>query len=68
MSAILNLWWVVQRDVTAGLSVYLPSFLPKLWQRPSAVVELALDSWRHILYLRLQGGAIQVCNADGLHD
>lgn len=40
--------------------MYLPSFLPKLWQRPSAVAELTLDPWRHILYLRLQGGPIQV--------
>ena len=50
----------LQRDLSVGLTAYLPSFLPKLWARPSAVVELAHDPWRHILYLRLQSGAIQV--------
>ena len=52
--------YFVQRDLSAGLAVYLPSFLPKLWQRPSAVIALTLDPWRHILYVRMQGGLIQV--------
>lgn len=51
---------LVQRDLTAGLSQFLPSFVPRLWSKPSPVAELALDAYRHILYLRLQSGAVQV--------
>ena len=50
----------MQRDLTAGLSQFLPSFVPRLWAKPSPVAELTLDSYRHILYLRLQSGAVQV--------
>ena len=53
----------LQRDLTAGLSQFLPSFVPRLWTRPSPVAGITLDAWRHILYLRLQSGAVQVLTA-----
>ena len=33
--------------------------MPRLWAKPSPVAGLTLDAYRHILYLRLQSGAVQ---------
>lgn len=52
-----------QVDHSSGFSAYLPSFLPALWQRPSPVLEIAIDERRHILYTRSQRSSIEVCDA-----
>ena len=49
-----------QRPHTAGLTAYLPSFLPALFPRPGALLQLAVDAERHILYARSQTSGIQV--------
>ena len=50
----------MQVDHSSGFSAYLPSFLPALWQKPSPILEIALDSHRHILYTRSQRSSIEV--------
>lgn len=49
-----------QRPHTAGLTAYLPSFLPALFPRPGALLQLVVDTERHILYARSQTSGIQV--------
>ena len=49
-----------QRPHTAGLTAYLPSFLPALFPRPGALLQLVVDAERHILYARSQTSGIQV--------
>jgi hypothetical protein len=54
---------VVQRDLTSSWAPYLPSlptYLSGLWPRPSAILEIAIDSERNILYTRSQNSSIQV--------
>jgi len=48
-----------QKAHTAGLAAYLPSFLPALFPRPGALLQLLVDPERHILYARGQAAAVQ---------
>ena len=50
----------MQKDHSIGITSYLPSFLPSLWQRPSPLVEVLIDAERQILYTRSQSSAIGV--------
>ncbi len=49
----------MQKAHTAGLAAYLPSFLPALFPRPGALLQLLVDPERHILYARGQAAAVQ---------
>lgn len=55
---------VLQRDLMASWAPYMPSlptYLTGLWPRPSAILEIAIDSERNILYTRSQNSSIQAC-------
>ena len=44
---------------TKGISKVLPSFVQGLWGVPSAIVEVAIDAERGILYARHQNSLLE---------
>ena len=50
----------LQRDLSRGVSAYLPGFVPRMWHKPSPILDIVIDNDRHILYTRSQNSSIQV--------
>ena len=50
---------------TGGFAAYLPSLAWPIFRRATAVMQIAIDQDRQILYTRSQAGVIVVCHSPG---